>query len=96
MPQVIDLARRYGDRGLQVIGITMKEPVETSERAVEQLDIPFPQIYQSTPMSTYGITAIPACILFAPDGTILLRRTISPEAVEARLESLLSTSGNVK
>ena len=48
------------------------------------------------PMSTYGITAIPAFILFAPDGTILLRRTISPEAVEARLESLLSTSGNVK
>ena len=96
MPQVIDLARRYGDRGLQVIGITMKEPVEASEREVEQLDIPFPQIYQSTPMSTYGITAIPAFILFAPDGTILLRRTISPEAVEARLESLLSTSGNVK
>lgn len=96
MPQVIDLARRYGDRGLQVIGITMKEPVEASERVVEQLDIPFPQIYQSTPMSTYGITAIPAFILFAPDGTILLRRTISPEALEARLESLLSTSGNVK
>ena len=96
MPQVIDLARRYADGGLQVIGITIKEPVEASERAVEQLDIPFPQIYQSTPMSTYGITAIPAFILFAPDGTILLRRTISPEAVEAKLESLLSTSGNAK
>lgn len=96
MPQVIDLARRYANRGLQVIGITMKEPVEASERAVGQLDIPFPQIYQSTPMSTYGITAIPAFILFAPDGTILLRRTISPEAVEAKLESLLASSGIVK
>jgi len=88
MPQVINLARRYADQGLQVIGITMKEPIEASEGAVQRLGIPFPQIYQSTPMSTYGITAIPAFILFAPDGTILLRRTISPEAVEAKLKAL--------
>ena len=35
--------------------------------------IPFPQIYESKPMTTYGVLAIPYTILFAPDGTILFR-----------------------
>ena len=89
MPQIMDIERRYRDRGLCVVGITMKEPVEDSERAARQLGLTFPQIYQSSPMSTYGITAIPALILFGPDGTILLRRALSPEAIEARLLELL-------
>jgi uncharacterized membrane protein YhaH (DUF805 family) len=60
---------------------------EKSDSVVKQLGIPFPQIYKSTPMSTYGITSIPHTILFAPDGTILARRLHGDE-IEKKLNEI--------
>lgn len=60
---------------------------EKSDSVVKQLGIPFPQIYKSTPMSTYGITSIPHTILFAPDGTILARR-LNGDEIEKKLNEI--------
>ncbi len=73
MPHTIALYEKYSEKGLKVIGITMRDAPEKSEAARKQLGIPFPQIYGSKPMTTYGVLAIPYTILFAPDGTILFR-----------------------
>lgn len=73
MPNTIALYEKYRERGLKVIGITMRDTPEKSEAARKQLGIPFPQIYESKPMTTYGVLAIPYTILFAADGTILFR-----------------------
>lgn len=73
IPEVIALHEKYKGKGLKVIGITVHDSPEKSDKVVEQMRIPFPQIYESKPMSIYGVLAIPYTILFAPDGTILER-----------------------
>ena len=73
IPEVIALHEKYEGKGLKVIGITVHDSPEKSDKVVEQMRIPFPQIYESKPMSIYGVLAIPYTILFAPDGTILER-----------------------
>ena len=73
IPEVIALHEKYEEKGLKVIGITVHDSPEKSDKVVEQMRIPFPQIYESKPMSIYGVFAIPYTILFAPDGTILER-----------------------
>ena len=73
MPHVIELYEQYKDKGLQIIGITVDDTPEKSDAIVKENGLTFPQIYESKPMSTYGVTAIPYTILFAPDGTILAR-----------------------
>ena len=73
MPHVIELYEQYKDKGLQLIGITVDDTPEKSDAIVKENGLTFPQIYESKPMSTYGVTAIPYTILFALDGTILAR-----------------------
>lgn len=82
---------------MQVLGVAVNDKPAHTEAAIKELGITYPQIInaQNTPAEAYHFKSIPYVLLFAPDGTILLRRTISPEAVEAKLESLLASSGIV-
>ena len=73
IPEVIALHEKYKGKGLKVIGITVHDTPEKSDKVVKEMGIPFPQLYESKPMSIYGVLAIPYTILFAPDGTILER-----------------------
>lgn len=73
IPEVIALHEKYKEKGLKVIGITVHDTPEKSDKVVKEMGIPFPQLYETKPMSTYGVLAIPYTILFAPDGTILER-----------------------
>ena len=84
MPEVIAIFEKYKEKGLEVIGITVNDKPELSDSVVHKMNIPFPQIYKSAPMSTYGVTAIPHTILFAPDGTILVRG-LRGEEIEKKL-----------
>lgn len=92
MPHVIALYEKYKDKGLKVIGITVSDTPEKSDSVVQKLGIPFPQIYESKPMSIYGVTGIPHKILFAPDGTILSRRIASSKELERRLEEIFNNN----
>ena len=92
MPHVIALYEKYKDKGLKVIGITVRDTPEKSDSVVQKLGIPFPQIYKSKPMSIYGVTGIPHKILFAPDGTILSRRIASSKELERRLEEIFNNN----
>ena len=88
MPHVITLYEKYKDKGLKVIGITVSDTPEKSDSVVQKLGIPFPQIYESKPMSIYGVTGIPHKILFAPDGTIL-SRGLTGDALADKLAEIL-------
>lgn len=88
MPDVIALYEKYKDRGLKVIGITVNDTPEKSDSIVKLMGIPFPQIYESKPMSIYGITGIPHTILFAPDGTILSRRIVNSKELDKKLTEI--------
>ena len=64
----------HGDR-FEVVSIAVSDKRADTEKALEQLDMPWSQILdgQKIPVELYGVNAIPHLILFAPDGTILKR-----------------------
>jgi thiol-disulfide isomerase/thioredoxin len=64
----------HGDR-FEVVSIAVSDKRVDTERALQLLDMPWPQILdgQKIPKELYGVNAIPHLILFAPDGTILKR-----------------------
>ena len=88
IPEVIALHEKYKGKGLKVIGITVHDTPEKSDKVVEEMGIPFPQLYETKPMSTYGVLAIPYTILFAPDGTILERGPLP--IVEKKINMIFS------
>jgi thiol-disulfide isomerase/thioredoxin len=73
IPNLIAAYNKYKDKGLQVLGIAAWDKPEDTKKAIEEEQIPYPQIINSQKIATdvYGITGIPEIILFAPDGTIL-------------------------
>ena len=79
----------HGDR-FDVVSIAVSDKREDTERALEQLDMPWNQILdaQKIPGEVYGINAIPHLILFAPDGTIL-QRGLRGEQIYAAVEEVL-------
>ena len=90
IPHVIELHEKYKDKGLKVIGITVRDAPEKSGKMVEEKHIPFPQIYESKPMSTYGVLGIPYTILFAPNGTIIERGPLF--VVEKKISAIFDES----
>ena len=75
IPNIIGAYNRYKDKGLNVVGIAARDKPEDTQKAIEEMQIHYPQILNTQKIATdlYGINAIPETILFAPDGTILAR-----------------------
>ena len=75
IPNLIAAYNKYKDKGLEVVGIAAWDKPEATLKAIEEEQIPYPQIINSQQIATdiYFITGIPHIILFAPDGTILKR-----------------------
>lgn len=77
IPNLIKVYNKYKDKGLLVLGVSVwEEKMEDHLKAVEEMKIPYPQIYdntQNTATDLYGIMGIPQIILFAPDGTVMYR-----------------------
>ena len=78
-----------GDR-FDVVGVAVSDKREDSLKELEELQLPWNQILdaQSIPRELYGIATIPHLILFAPDGTILMRG-LRGEQIYAVLEDLI-------
>lgn len=75
MPVIRELYDKYGNSGLNVVGVAVWDKREDSEKAVKQLDLPWQQILdaQSVPTDLYGISGIPHLMLIDPEGTIVAR-----------------------
>ena len=73
MPELQSTVKKY--KSLKVYGIAVSDEPDNTRRAIKDLNITWPVIIDKEAESakTYGIQAIPAMILFAPDGTIAAR-----------------------
>ena len=65
----------FKDENLEIVGIAVNDKREDTESAIKKLDLPWTHILdaQGIPGLIYGVNAIPHLILFAPDGTIMMR-----------------------
>ena len=86
IPSIISAYNKYKSKGLEVVGIAVWDKPEDTLKAIDEMQIPYPQILNTQNIATdlYGIKGIPETILFAPDGTILARG-LRGEKIEKKL-----------
>ncbi len=76
MPTLKRIYSEFGPtKGLEVLGVAVWDEVPNTLKAIEELQLPWPQIIdaKTIPTDAYGIEGIPCIILFGPDGKILVR-----------------------
>lgn len=76
VPAIKEVYEKYGDKGLVVLGVNVWDSKDACEKAISELEMPWPQICDfagGVATDAYGINGIPCIILFAPDGTIAAR-----------------------
>jgi thiol-disulfide isomerase/thioredoxin len=98
MPHVKSLYQKYHDQGLEIIGVNLDnaEPEGSLDRVkqfVAENQIPWPQFYQDngweSPFShSFGIDALPAMFVIAPDGNVAATHTV-PSDLDTLIPTLL-------
>lgn len=83
IPNLIAVYNKYKDKGLVVLGVAAWDQPENTLKAIEEDQIPYPQIINSQSIATdaYGIQGIPQIYLFGPDGK-MLKRGLRGEMIE--------------
>ncbi len=76
MPNVKACYEKYHEKGFEVVGISFDSEKEDWAKGVKDLGITWPQIsdlkgWQCAASDLYNIKAIPATILYGPDGKVL-------------------------
>ena len=91
IPNLIALYEKYKDKEFLVLGVAAQDNPEASLKAIDEMQIPYPQILNAQKIATdiYGIDALPETILFSPDGTILARG-LRGEEIEKKLSEIFN------
>ena len=92
MPHVKSLYEKYHPQGFEIVGVSLDSKQEAWAKGVQDLDITWPQMsdlkyWQSEGAALYNIRAIPATILFAPDGTVV-EAGLRGESLTKKLEEI--------
>ena len=88
IPNLIALYEKYKDKEFLIVGVAAQDDPEASLKAIDEMQIPYPQILNSQKIATdlYGIDALPHTILFDPNGTIIARNIYGEQLKETLLE----------
>ena len=73
IPNVIDLNHQFAEKGLKIIGVTVKDKPEASLRAMEELGIDYDQIFdlEGVICAKFPVNGIPHFFLLDPQGNII-------------------------
>ena len=76
MPNVKADYEKYHSKGFEIVGVSLDNKREAWEKGVKDLGITWPQMsdvkgWECEGARLYNIRAIPATLLFAPDGTVV-------------------------
>lgn len=95
MPNVKTVYKQFHDKGFEILGVSLDQSEAGFRGYVDELDIPWPQIYDGKGWNSavgrkYGITSIPATFLLDRDGKIRYRNLRGPE-LGAAVRELVGT-----
>ena len=83
----------YTDKGLVILGTVVWDEMEDHLKAMKELEITWPQIFNKTEATElYGIAGIPQIILFDPAGKIVAR-DLRGEEINKLLDKTLQDNG---
>lgn len=90
LPELTELYSTYKDKGLEIVGVAVRDKTSDTEAMVEKKNIPWKILYntQKVPYDIYGFSGIPHHMLIGPDGKIISRGESASE-LGARLSGLL-------
>lgn len=90
MPYMTDVFKKYGDKGLVVIGVPVGEEADQVVKALQEMDVHFPQFLDPSHelVDKYDIGGYPQIILFGPDGTVV-ERGLRKESIEKAVKKVL-------
>ena len=93
MPSLVELYKKYKDRGLEIVGVSLDRDAESWRKGIEQLGITWPQMsdlkyWDNAGARLYAVSSIPHTVLVGVDGTILARG-LHGEELEERIKEEL-------
>ena len=92
-PAVVELYKKYSDKGIAFVGVSMDTNVEAWRAACEKYGITYPQVselkkFHDTDISkAYGVKWIPSIVVIDQDGKVALA-TVVTERLASYLEAL--------
>lgn len=89
LPALRDLQAKYADKGLEIVGVAVRDRADDTNAAMQRYGITWPVIFNAEriPYNIYGFTGIPHLMLIGPDG-IIISRGESPAELDKRLKTL--------
>lgn len=95
-PQLIELQQKYGDRGLQIIGVSMDDSPDPARVFYQQFHMNYPVVMGTAQTGELygGVLGLPITFLIGRDGCIYSKHigATSLAAFEKEIRSLLQKS----
>ena len=90
MPYMNEVYKNYGGKGLVVIGVPVGEEADQVVKALQEMDVHFPQFLDPSHelVYKYEIGGYPQIILFAPDGTVV-EKWLRKDNIEKAVKKVL-------
>lgn len=93
MPHLVELYKKYKNKGFDIVGISLDNKPEAWAKGVKDLNITWTQLsdlkgWQNAGAALYGVNSIPHTVLVDKDGTIIAKNIHSDE-VETKLQEAL-------
>ena len=91
IPVIKEIKEQWGPKGLDVVGVAVWDEPANTEKAVKDLGIDWPVIYdaQTIPTDIYGILGIPCIILINPEG-IIVSRDLGGQELKDKVAEVMS------
>jgi peroxiredoxin len=94
IPDFVDLQTRYAAEGLQLIGVSVDDPVKKLKSYVDRQKMNYPVLQgrgHDDILDAYSLAILPVTVLIARDGTICTKYEgpIAKDALERAIKSLL-------
>ncbi len=93
MPNVVEAYKKYKEKGLEIVGVSLDRTHEEWTRGISELRITWPQMsdlsfWQSPAVEAYAIRGIPHTVLLDPNG-VIIAKDLRGEELDKKLAELM-------
>jgi peroxiredoxin len=94
IPDFVDLQSRYAAEGLQLVGVSVDDPLKKLKSYVDAQKINYPVLQgrgHDDILDAYSLSTLPVTVLIGRDGTVCTKHTgpVAKDVLERAIKSLL-------